>query len=146
MGGSSITPTYAYQEEVQKSCSPNMFYQEDTAEFVETESISKYNSCPKCRQKMECSDTQKILRYVCAATMKRKILSSNWVLKISCLRQNGETLRLTMFTDCLKKLIPEKSLKSYVPKELSTCVLQTIEEVKVQYDPDKSIVIDTERI
>ena len=51
-----------------------------------------------------------------------------------------------MFTDCLKILIPEKSLESCVPKELSTYVLETIEEVKVQYDPDKSIVIDIERI
>ena len=146
MGGSSITPTDAHQEEVQESFSPNMFYQEETAELVETESIYKYNSCPKCRQKMERSDTQKILQCLCGATMKRKILSSNWVLEISCLKENGETLRLTMFTDCLKKLIPEKSLESCVPKALSTYVLEIIEEVKVQYDPDKSIVINIERI
>ena len=75
MGGSSITPTDAHQEEVQESFSPNVFYQEETAELVETESIYKYNSCPKCRQKMECSDTQKILQCVCGATMKKKILS-----------------------------------------------------------------------
>ena len=117
MGGSSITPTDAYQEEVQESFSLNIFYQKETAELVETESIYKYNSCPKCRQKMECSDTQMILQCVCGATMNRKILSSNWVLKISCLKENDETLRLTMFTDCLKKLIPEKSLESCVPKE-----------------------------
>ena len=29
IGGSSITPTDAYQEEVQQSITPNMFYQED---------------------------------------------------------------------------------------------------------------------
>ena len=29
MGGSSIRPTDGYQEEVQESISPNMFYQED---------------------------------------------------------------------------------------------------------------------
>ena len=121
MGGSSITPTDAYQEEVQESFSPNLFYQEDTAELVEIESISKYNSCPK-------------------------ILSSNWVLKISCLKQNGETMRLIMFTECLKKLIPEKSIESYVPKELSTYILEAIDEVKVHYDPDKSIFIDIERL
>ena len=51
-----------------------------------------------------------------------------------------------MFTDCFKKLIPEKNLESCVPKELSTYVLETIEEVKVQYDPDKSIVISIQRI
>ena len=146
MGGSSITPTDAHQEEVQESFSPNVSYQEESAELVETESIYKYNSCPKCRQKMERSDTQKILQCLCGATMKRKILSSNWVLEISCLKENGETLRLTMFTDCLKKLIPEKSLESCVPKALSTYVLEIIEEVKVQYDPDKSIVINIERI
>ena len=95
---------------------------------------------------MECSDTQKILHCVCDATMKRKILSSNWVLKISSLKENRETLRLTMFTDCLKKLIPEKSLECCVPKEFSTYVLETLEQVKVKYDPDKSIVIDIERI
>ena len=72
MGGSS--PTNTYQKEVQESFSPNMFYQEDTAELVEMKSISKYNSCLKCRQKMECSDTQKILQCVCGVTMKRKIL------------------------------------------------------------------------
>ena len=105
-----------------------------------------YYSCPKCRQKIECSDTQKILQCVCGATMKRKILSSNWVLKISFLKENGEILRLTMFTDCFKKLIPEKNLESCVPKELSTYVLETIEEVKVQYDPDKSIVISIQQI
>ena len=145
MGDSSVTATDADQEEVQESFSPNMFYQEGTAELVEIESIYKYNSCPKCHQKMECSDMQ-ILQCVCGATMKRKILSSNWVLKISCLKENGETLHLTMFTDCLKKLILEKSLESCVLKELSTYVLETIEEVKVQYDPDKRIVIDIERI
>ena len=74
MGGSS--PTNAYQEEVQESFSPNMFYQEDAAELVEIKSISKYNSCLKCRQKMQCSDTQKILQCICGVTMKRKILSS----------------------------------------------------------------------
>ena len=95
---------------------------------------------------MECSDMLKILQCVCSAIMKRKILSSNWVLKISCLKKNDENLRFTMFTDCLKMLIPEKSLESCVPKELSTYVLETIEEVKVQHDPDKSIVIDIERI
>ena len=69
-----------------------------------------------------------------------------WELKISSLKENRETLRLTMFTDCLKKLIPEKSLECCVPKELSTYVLESLEQVKVQYDPDKSIVIDIERI
>ena len=146
MSGSSIAPTEAYQEVLQEFSRPNMFYQEDTAELVEIDSIYKYNSCLKCRQKMECSDTQKILHCVCDATMKRKILSSNWVLKISSLKENRETLRLTMFTDCLKKLIPEKSLECCVPKEPSTYVLKTIEQVRVQYDPDKSIVIDIERI
>ena len=58
----------------------------------------------------------------------------------------GKTLHLTIFTDCLKKLIPENSLESCVPKELSTYILETIEDFKVQYDPDKSIVIDVERI
>ena len=65
---------------------------------------------------------------------------------MSCLKQNGETLRLTMFTECLKKLIPKKSIESCVPEELSVYILETIDEVKVQYDPDKSIVIDIERI
>ena len=51
-----------------------------------------------------------------------------------------------MFTDCLKKLIPEKRLESCVPREISTYVLETIEGVKVQYDPDKNIVTDMERI
>ena len=49
MGGSSTTPTDWYQKEVQESFSPNMFYQDDTTELVEIESIYKYNSCPKCR-------------------------------------------------------------------------------------------------
>ena len=49
MGGSSITPMDGYQKEVQESFSPNMFYQDDTTELVEIESIYKYNSCPKCR-------------------------------------------------------------------------------------------------
>ena len=75
--------------------------------------------------------------------MKRRILSPNWVLKISCLQQYGEILCLTMFTDCLKKLIPEKRLEGFVPKKLLSFVLET--EV-AQYDPDKSITIDTERI
>ena len=35
MGGSSITPTGAYQKEVQESFSPNMFYQDETAESAE---------------------------------------------------------------------------------------------------------------
>ena len=146
MGGSSITDTDAYQEDVQESFSPNLFYQEETAELVEIESISKYNSCPKCWQKMECMGTQKVLQCVCGATVKSKILPSNWVLKISCLKQNGETLRLTMFTECLKKLIPKKSIESCVPEELSTYILETIDEVKMQYDPDKSIDIHIERI
>ena len=75
--------------------------------------------------------------------MKRRIFSPNWVLKISCLKQNGEILCLTMFTGCLKKLNPEKGLEGFVPKKLSTFVLET--EV-VQYDPDKSITIDIEQI
>ena len=79
LGGSSITPTDAYQEEVQELFTPNMFYQEDTAELLEIESISKYNSCPKCRQKMEYSDTQMTLQCVCGDTMKEKILTLNWV-------------------------------------------------------------------
>ena len=139
-----MAPHHAYQEEVQESFSPNMFYQEDTAELVQIEIISRYNSCCKCRQKMECIGTQKVLQYVCGVTMKTKILSSNWVLKISCLKQNGETMRLTMFTECLKKLIPEKSIESCVPKELSTYIPETIDEVKVPCDPDT--IIDIERI
>ena len=79
IGGSSITPTDAYQEELQESFTPNMFYQGDTAELLEIESISKYNSCPKCLRKMECSDTQMILQRVFGNTMKEKILTLNWV-------------------------------------------------------------------
>ena len=48
-----------------------------------------------------------------------------------------------MFTDCLKKLIPEKRLEGFLPKKLLSFVLET--EV-AQYDPDKSITIDTKRI
>ena len=73
---------------------PNKFYQEDPDELVATENISKYDSCPTCQQKKEYSDKKKILPCVCGSTMKRKILSSNWVLKISCLKQNGEALHL----------------------------------------------------
>ena len=51
-----------------------------------------------------------------------------------------------MFTECLKKLIPKKSIESCVPEELSTYILETIDEVKMQYDPDKSIDIHIERI
>ena len=97
IGGSLITTSDPYQEEVQESFSPNIFYQEDTAELVAIESFSKYNSCPKCRQKIECSDMQKILQGVFGDTMKRKISLSNWVLKISRLKQNAKTLRLTKF-------------------------------------------------
>ena len=57
-------------------------------------------------------------------------------IKMSCLKQNGQTLHLTMFTDCLKKLILEKSLESFVPKKLSTYLLETIEDVKMQYIAD----------
>ena len=138
MGGSSIKNTDAYQEEVQESLIPNMFYQEDTIEFVKIQSISKYNSCRKCRQKMECSDMQRILLYLCRATMNRKIFPSNRVLKISCMEENGETLCLTIFTDYLKQLISEKSLESCIPKELSTYVL-VVGEDKVQCNPDKGI-------
>ena len=94
-----MAPTVTYQEEVQEFFSPNMFYQENTVELVEIESIYKYNSCPRCQEKMECNDTQKILQCVCGATMKRKIFSSNWVLKISSFKQNAATLRLTTFID-----------------------------------------------
>ena len=78
--------------------------------------------------------------------MKKNILSSNWVLKTSCLKQNCETLRLTMITDYRKKLIPEKSLEIRVPKELSMYLLETIEDVKVQYKADKTTVTDIERV
>ena len=114
MGDSSVTPMDAYQGKVQESLTVNKFYQEDMTELVEIESISKYNSCPKCQQKIKYSDTQKILQYVCGATIKRKILSSNSILKIFCLKLNSETLCLTMFTDCLKKFIKEKSIESSV--------------------------------
>ena len=120
-----------------------MFYQEDASDLMEIESISKYNSCPKCQQKMECSDKQKIFRCVYSAIMKRRILSPNWVLKTSCLQQNGEILCFTIFTDSLKKLIPEKRLEGFVPKKLLSFVLET---EFVQYDPDKSITTDIERI
>ena len=74
----------------------------------------------------------------------------NFVIKLGVKnilpQRKCETLHLTMFTNCSQKLIPEKSLESCVPKELSTYVLEIIEEVKVQYDPDKSIVINIERI
>ena len=79
MGGSLITPTDAYQEEVQELFTSDMFYQEDTAELLEIENVSKYNSRPKCRQKMEYSDTQMTLQCVCGDTMKEKILTLNRV-------------------------------------------------------------------
>lgn len=65
---------------------------------------------------------QKLLQHVYSGTKKTKNLLSNWVLKISCLKQNGGTLCLTMFTDSLKKLILGKSLES--------------SDVKLQYDAD----------
>ena len=54
----------AYQRKVQESLTLSKFYQEDMTELVEIESISKYNSCPNCQQKIKYSDTQKILQYV----------------------------------------------------------------------------------
>ena len=152
-GGSAVVVAEAYDKEVSKSNGDGFVNREEVVELFEIENITKYYSCTKCRRKIDDEDDT-VLQCSCGNTMKKQKkksmkqnVSSSWMLKLNCVREtDDEVLRLTMFTFCLKKLLPGVNLEEYKPKDLSKYLLKHIDTIKVEYDAIKNIVIDVEKV